>query len=1181
VRSLRVFLSLVVWTLAALAQSDRGTITGTVSDPAGAVVAGAPIQAKQLETGGVFQAATSATGNYTIAELPPGTYELSVTVPGFKKYVRQGLTVQVTQTLRIDPVLEVGAATESVTVTGAAPLLKTESGELSHNVTTERLDDLPVGAIGSVRNMLTETQLIPGALYAPGSVRINGSPTNSQATRIEGQDATYGLGQLLTSSTQPSVDAIQEVSVQTSNFAAEYGQGGGGFYNITMRSGTNQVHGSAYDYFANEALNSYGAFTHTRGLFRRNDYGFTIGGPVWLPKLYNGRDRTFFFFAFEGLPISTLNTTTYDTVPLAAYRTGDFSGILGKQQLSTDVLGRPIFANEIYDPATQQTVNGNIVRDPFPNNIIPQARFDPVAAKIQAMIPMPNQPGFVSNGLYPFHTDNENWIPSVKMDHYLNAKNKLSIFFSWTHTGSHFSPGAPFGGGAEGFPQPISEASQSAFDGRRYTVSYDVTVKPTLLLHLGAGYQDSFLNMPPETTPYNVTQQLGLTGPFTPVTFPQFSGLFNAFGGVKNMGDIFGGEQNTLLQKPTAVASLTWVKNNHTYKFGAEMRIQGYPNFNNIGTNGTYAFSAAETALPYLNTTTVGGQTIGFPYASFLLGLVDNGNIRVPAVARLGNSQWGFYAQDTWKVTRRFTLDYGLRYDYSTYQKEQYGRLPNFSATTPDPSAGGLPGTAIYEGSGPGQCGCSFAHNYPYAFGPRLGLAYQIDSKTVLRAGFGIIYDGTANNNILTRSVTSSNPFASPAFAQPAMTLAGGVPFTYAQIQWPNFSPGYYPIKGSLSGPPFVIDPNAGRPARQYQWSIGLQREIFRNLLVEAAYVGNRGIWWPAGLLVNYNANTPASLAAFGLNINSAADRTLLNSPIGSAAVVARGFTLPYAGFPATATLAQALRPFPQFNSGLSPTWAPLGDTWYNSLQVKATKRLSYGLDFTYAFTFQKSLNIGAESDGSGGGQVNDVFNRSQNKILSAMDQRFSNVIAFNYTLPKWGGNKVLSSVVKDWQVGAILNYSSGLPILSPLAQNNLSTLLFRGTFSNRVPGGPLFTHDLNCRCFDPNTTFVLNPAAWVDPPAGQWGTAAPYYSDYRQERHPSEAMSLGRLFRIKERASLSLRAEFTNVFNRTVLPAPSSSNALAVQTTSGGRATGGFGWISTAGAGAPRTGQIVARFRF
>src|SRR5579871_762061 len=282
---------------AAFAQSDRGTITGTIIDPAGAVVAAAPIEVRNVATGATYQAASTPTGNYTLAQLPTGTYEMSITVPGFKRYVRQNIEVPVAQTIRLDVTLEVGANTESVTVSASAPLLKTESGELSHNVETERLNNLPVLSIGSttagLRNVYSSIQLIPGATYnADATVRINGQLANSQSMRIEGQDASNRIYSQNQSTIQPSVDAVQEVAIQTSNFAAEYGQAGGGVFNLTMKSGGNTSHGSAYEYFINEDLKANNNFTGTpRPRNRRNDYGFTVGGPVWLPKVYNGRDK--------------------------------------------------------------------------------------------------------------------------------------------------------------------------------------------------------------------------------------------------------------------------------------------------------------------------------------------------------------------------------------------------------------------------------------------------------------------------------------------------------------------------------------------------------------------------------------------------------------------------------------------------------------------------------------------------------------------------------------------------------------------------------------------------------------------------------------------------------------------------------------------------------------------------
>ncbi|HEY6342197.1 MAG TPA: TonB-dependent receptor, partial [Bryobacteraceae bacterium] len=703
------------------------------------------------------------------------------------------------------------------------------------------------------------------------------------------------------------------------------------------------------------------------------------------------------------------------------------------------------------------------------------------------------------------------------------------------------------------------------------------------------------------------TTQLGLQGPFTPYSFPSIQGLSSAQGGV-NPGQSGGSDSlgpagaiQNIQQATTAVASLSWVKNNHNYKFGGELQVDGFPVRMIEGTNGVFAFSAAETGEPYLNQTTLNGGNVGFPYASFLLGLVDSGNIRVPTDGKLGKHELGFYAQDTWKLTRKFTLDYGLRYDYSIAEQEQYGRLPSFSRTLANPSAGGQPGAVIYQAT----CHCSFSHTYPWAFGPRLGFAYQVLPKTVLRGGFGIVYNGTDNDNKASNNVTSSNPFNSVAFGQPAMTFSQGVPFTASQIAWPNFSAGEYPSPGTLSTPPLVIDPNAGRPARLYQWSFGVQREIIRDMVVEATYVGNRGMWWQAPTQANYNAVTPQLLASYGLNINSSTTQQLLISPLDSQLAIASGFGKPpYTGFPVTATVAQSLRPFPQFaaggtastavgaasGSGLTPLWAPLGDTWYDALQVKLSKRFSHGLELTYLFTWQKTLDIGAESDSPSGstGQVNDVFNRPVNKYISVYDQPFVSTLALNYTLPKLNTNRalassILSAAVRDWQIGVFEQEASGMPILAPASTNNLGSMLFQSTFDDRVPGVPLFTNNLNCHCFNPNTTFVLNPAAWVNPPAGQFGTAAAYYGDYRYQRRPSEDLGLGRIFRIKERVTLNIRAEFTNVLNRTEVNNPTSTNILATQTrNSAGQATAGFGWINTSSVYLPpRQGDIIARIRF
>jgi hypothetical protein len=1204
---------------AALGQGDRGTVTGTVSDPAGAVIAGAAIELRNAETGVVYQTATTATGNYTVAQIPVGAYELSVTVPGFKKYLRQNIAVDVAQTVRLDVPLEVGAASESVTVTEQASLLKTESGELSHTIQAQHLVDLGLLGIGGtfsssqgMRFYQAEIALIPGA-SAPLSgfvagVRVNGSPNGTQRTQIDGMDGTNQINSVQ-AGTGASVDAIQETAIQTSNFAPEFGSVGGGLFNITMRSGTNQYHGAGYDYLANDAFNAATPFVNTKQRMRRNDYGFNVGGPVRIPKIYNGKDRTFFFYNREQYREFFTVNDTYITVPTAAYRAGNFAGAITGANLGNDPLNNPIQEGMIYDPLSVQNVGGQLVRTQFPNNVIPFARQDKVALAIQHLIPDPTNGNRALNYLPSFPNDRVTTNESVKIDHQLSAKAKISGLFLTNASAAQYSQSL---NGSEGLPAVITATRGTFSRSQQWRLNFDYTVSPTILLHVGAGILNYLLDDHSPTTNFS-DSSIGLNGVPNPGgRFPGIGGLCvsgsgsnaspcTGTGGMSSMGPVVsipgagpvGAQSLTKQMTPTYQASLTWVKNNHTYKFGSEVREFGYPLLALANTNGLFNFSASQTAQPYAQSSIINGRTVGFPYASFLLGMVNTGAINPPADLRTGKHFIALFAQDSWKITRKLTFDYGLRYDYDTYPKEQYGRLPTLAPTLANPTVGGYPGGTLYEAT----CHCSFAHNYPYAFGPRLGVAYQITSKTVFRAGAGIAYDGTATAATGTGSAAPANNFTAPGFGDAAMTLAGGVPQNYL-LPWPNLSAGAYPnpnFPASLNGPTSVVDQNAGRPARQIQWSVSIQREILKDLALDVAYVGNRGAWWLSTILDNYNALTPQILSANGLDINSLGDRDILRAQIGSSRAGRFQNRLPYAGFPLAATVAQSLRPFPQFSSGLAPLWAPQGRTWYDSLQVKVTKRYSHGLILDYAFTWAKEEQLGVE-----GGTVNDYLDRLQNKSLSGFSRPFVSVVSANYRLPKWGSNRVVSQVVRDWTIGTVLSYASGLPILSPTSTNNLSSLLFRPTFFNRNVGVPLFLKDLNCHCIDPTKDLVLNPAAWSNPTDGQWGTAAPYYNDFRFERRPAESMSLGRIFQFKESMALTIRMNFQNIFNRTQLSNPSAANPLAATTclTTAGpgngaacsnpaalvRLTGGYGFINYVGGSTflpPRQGTLEMRFSF
>lgn len=1176
----------------ALAQGDRGAISGLVTDPAGASVPNATVTLRNLDTGSEYQTVTTETGNYTVAQLPAGAYELTVAASGFAKHVQQGVRALVASTVRVDVSLQVGTSSDSVTVNADAALLQTESAEQSHVISSQTIDSLPLNfgarGPGMMRDPFTFVETLPGArIDGRNQIRVNGAPAWTFGVLLEGQDLSMPMSPDGSDAVAPSVDSLQEITVQTSNYAAEYGQAGGGLFNFTTRSGSNGVHGGLYEYLLNEAFGAGLPFTddgnghHIRPRVRKHDFGGNLGGPVYIPKVYNGKNRTFFFGNYEKYIDRKRYAGTYATVPADAFRTGDFSSILTGRVLGTDQIGRSILENVVYDPNTTRDQNGFRVRDPFPNNVIPQNRIDPTAAKIQALIPRATLPKATNNFEQVGATERLNEIASIKIDHSFSAASKLSFY-------DHYYRTKFANNGADGLPSPITSLRNGLARTHTVRITYDYSFTPTFLIQIGAGMVrqrvpdnaiDGVLN-------YDAARQLGLKGAVD-LGFPRITGLSGSLGGM-SLGMGVTNAQVYYADKPSGNVTLSWIRGSHTYKAGGEWHRDIFANKNRNNTYGSYSFAAAQTGLPSTQGQSLGGGSIGFSYASFLLGLVNSASVSNASDPQYRKEAWSMFLQDSWKITHRLTLDYGLRWDYLTAMHELWDRFSAFDPNRPNPAAGNLLGAQSYEGWGPGRCNCRFANGYPYAIGPRVGLVYQITSKTVLRAGAGVTYSRTADYNYMGASGGggvgyNTLNFSSPSFGDPALTFATGMQYNLSDLYQANYDPGLHPRLGQTDSPGALTDANGGRPPRLLQWSIGLQRQISKDLLVEANYVGNRGAWFEADGLIDLNALTPERLRSVGLDINNAADRTLLTSRLDSSLAASRGFARPpYLTYSTANTVAQSLRPYPQFG-GIGVRLAPLGNTWYDSLQMKVTKRFAHGLEQTSAFTFQKELSTL--------GPTNDVFNRPNQKGLDSLSQPFAFVTNFNYTTPGLGGNRGLRALSGGWTVGGILRYASGALIAVPGSQNALSSLLFRGTRMNRVPGQPLYTADLNCRgCYDPQTAFVLNPKAWSDPGPGQWGYSPAYYNDYRDMRHPDEQLSFGRSFRMTERVNLSVRMEFFNVLNRLVLQTPSSGNPLSTQTRdSRGFTTSGFGYINTAtvlssstsGMFSQRYGQLVMRLQF
>ncbi|MCX6604187.1 MAG: TonB-dependent receptor, partial [Acidobacteria bacterium] len=1126
-------------------------ITGTVSDSTGALIPGARIVLTNTNTGANSDTVTTGTGNYTLLSLSAGTYSLKVAHPGFGVYEQTKIQVQVAVTTRVEIVLAIGSAAETIRVNAESTQLRTESAEQSSTITGKQINELPINfgiGAGAIRNPLSFAQMTPGATFNGwNNISINGGNNNFKVM-FEGQESDSARQTRVSDELQPSVESIEQFTLQTSNFSAEFGRvGNGGVYNFTSKSGTNAFHGSAYLYFENTFLNAGIPFTndgkggHIKVVKHLADYGGSLGGPVLIPKLYSGKNKTFFFVNIEKYRDRESLYAGTSTVPNSAYLAGNLSNnlaVTANRNLGNDFAGRPIIQNAIYDPATQVIdPTGRRVLNTFPNNIIPPSRIDPAAAKILAFLPKPNlgNDAYVNNFTQSGAFFKLQQIPSLKIDHNFSDRSKISGYVGTQNTDKS--------NGVDGLPDVLSRVRIQNIWSMTSRVNYDHTLSPTLLLHLGAGFI-RYRNpdtVPPISFEFDPTK-VGITG--APGTgFPRLGPIGDSILG--GMALPFGTGNRTLLfdQKATGVASLSWVHGNHTTKFGGDWKLETTSplTYNNL--TPTFNFSGAQTAQPLYGQVLPNGTGTGSAWASFLLGLYDNASAGNASTPQNRRKSLAVYAQDTWKLTRKLTFDYGVRWDYQGPLGELWDRPSTFSPTTPNPNANGLLGAVIYAGEGKGRCNCALVPAYRKAFAPRLGAAYQLNPKTVLRAGWGLVY-GPLSPTAVAPSTASmgfnvvnlpspGNGVAAGSLSRP-LVLDQNLLYGAAYDAGLTFVPG-----AAVPAAPALVDRNGGRPSRVNQWNVSIQREVAKDIVVEASYLGNRTVWqnaggggngtYSVGNLVNYNAVDPATLARFGLgDLTNPATRTLLNSTITSAGAVAAGFKLPYPGFPTNGTVLQTLRPYPQF-SGVGQLFAPLGASWYDALQVKATKRFSYGLTATLAYAFSKTLD-NATNAGS-------IYDRKSFKGLSPNYLPHVTSLSVNYTVPAYGfvkQNRLAKAFLSGWRLGTISTWQSGTLLNTPGSNNSIGGFLSTGyTRQTRVPGVPLYLKDINCGCIDPSQETVLNPAAWQDQTAGVPGSNIAYFNDFRGQRRPIISGGIGKEFRIQEKVTMSLRAEFFNLLNQ------------------------------------------------
>jgi hypothetical protein len=1212
-----------------LAQTDRGSISGTVTDPSGAGVVGARVTVTNSGMGTQSSTVTTGTGEYTVPQLAAGTYSVTVVASGFTTLIHNGITVSVGETATVDLQLAVGHATTSITVTANAPLLQTDSPQNNVEVTTQDLNELPINipGIGAVRDPMGFAALVPGTIAGGwNDIHISGSPATTYRVFMDGLDDTSAVKGAISDEQQPSVESLGSESVMINDYSAQFGESGGGIFNYTSKSGTNRLHGTAYSYLYNEDLDAGQPFNYTSSgqkynpVQRELEFGGSLGGPVVIPHLYNGHNKTFFFFAYEEYHnTQTLNNGTI-TVPTTAYRNGDLSSnLLGPILDSTgapvlDCLGRPMINGAIYNPATTRMAtctdgSTKVVRDPFPNNFIgAPSTWDPVAQKVLTYMPAPagatagaltnNYPNLQPNNKYQYLT-------SIKIDH--------SIGERWHFSGYYIAEYSDKDNAADGINGVAASTRWNLTPAPQLYLNANYTATPNLVLHAGFDFtrhdalQDSAVqNFEASTLGLNTAANMpgGAAKTFPIFSWPgntpsvNHSNLQNL--GVNNAPFI----DNNYYNSESAI----WTHGRHTFQFGGDLRHQLFGTHNDLSA-GTYNFSNNETSEPSATGQNLYGASLGDGFASFALGLLDSASIGNDNIQWFHRIESGIYAQDTWKLSKRITVNYGLRWDFEQMQHEQYDRETQFSPTVVNPSAGGLLGGTEYEGYGSGRCNCSFEKFYPWMVQPRLGFSYEIDPKTVLHLGTGL-YSGPQlfmNEEIYSNQGFGFNQVTlnSPSYGFPAGQLSNGIPYSSSALTATDFDPGAYPNIGQTNSPPSFIGPNNGRPPRFVQTTVGIEREIANNLTVNVSYISNRGVWLNSdGLTNTTNELTPSVLAnKYGLNVTNPTDFNLLTQPISSPSVTARGFTAPYTlcgsgvtgpCFPSNASLAQALRPFPQFGN-IGDYYEHDGNWWYDALQIKVTKRISRGLSGGIGYSWSKNLGtVGSTNQPTFTTAIpiqDPSLPPKSQKSFETIDQPQMINFYFNYELPAFSfdQNGWKRALFAGWTTDGIFHYQSGFPIQIPNSTSNLTSVTFAtGVWANRVSGQPLFLHSLNDHKVNPRTTFFLNPAAWANPAPGTYAISKPYYGDYRGPRYPNEELGFGKVVPFREGLTFSLRADFFNVFNRWAYPnLNNTSNPFQTpQYSSDGSISNGFGFfgdgISGAGGNfAPRTADFVARIQF
>jgi len=1079
------------------AQTSRGSIRGSVLDPSGAGIPNVEVQAENVGTGIRTPTRSNETGGFILVSLQPGTYRITAEAAGFKRSLLENILVHIGDTTRADIRLELGDITQSVEVLGSGALVTPDTATAGTIITSEEFEKLPLAGSSRSRIATDFALLTPGVIggqQRPGTdhtagtaLSVDGAQNQTTDILVEGMSGgQIGIFGSFTEMGIP-VDAVQEFNLIKGIMPAEYGYVRTGLLSFSLKSGTNRLRGSLFENLRNTILNSRSFFDKEKRPFHQNNFGGTISGPVYIPFLYDGRDRTFFMISGDGSIFRGTSNVRLYTSPTADFLKGDFSQLktaAGQQRL-------------IYDPATTQP-DGK--RTPFPNNIIPASRISSIAQKVAALIPPPNLPGTDTNfsGREGAATLDNTFL-SMKGDHRFNSKH--SIMFSYNYTQL---PRVTIANPYEG--TPLLTGLNQNIGSRGARLAYDFVISPTILNHWSLGYNRFVNGSASFTAGENWPQKLGLTGVGGDGSMPVFSfssDNYPKMGLERWDSDV---EANLMMRNTTAI-----MRGKHSIKFGFEMRNQQWKPRRWRNQGGWFTFSYKETGLNASSST-------GNSFASFLLGYVDSANISTPQHVRSDRPYYAWFVQDDIKLTPKLTVNAGFRYDLDLAPREQYDRASTFDLNTPNPGAGNLPGALIFAGTGTGLSGQrTFEDIYYGALGPRLGLAYQIRGATVVRAGYGIMYSTHNLFNTHLGFSTTQNFISPDNGNNPAFKLDSGMP-----TGWPK-PPFTDPTFGNNNAVGATIRNDSARMPMTQIWRLDFQHELPGGTVLELGYSGTRGTHLDASLR---NVN---QVDAKYLSLGS-----VLTSNVTSAAAQAAGIKVPYPGF--KGTVAQALRPYPQVLT-ISTQADKLGSSSYHSVQIKLQKRFAAGLQFLVSYTISKNMtNAGGGMQGVGSTSIQDGGNRRAEWGVAAFDTPQNFWVSSTYNLPFGRGRRfvnrggLIDALIGGWNLSLVLNYQSGLPL--EVTQSNALPIFNSTQRPDRVSGISA-RNDIGYGDFDPAVNRLFNPAAFQLAKPYAFGNAAPRLSDARGFGVRKEDLALRKNFTIFKETRFEMNLQSFNLFNR------------------------------------------------